>query len=148
MSRIKITGIFLFIIFFSMTVKTYAQKADAITGVWLTEDKDGRVQIYKQNGKYYGKLIWGKDIYEADGKTSRKDVENQNEKLRNRTLLNMVLLADFSYDDGVWTGGTVYDPKSGKTYSSKIKLQGNSLDLRGYIGTPMLGRSTTWTRLN
>ncbi|MBD1384319.1 DUF2147 domain-containing protein [Mucilaginibacter rigui] len=48
-------------------------EADKILGVWLSEDKTGKIDVYKVNGKYFGKLIWGKTIYEADGTTSRKD---------------------------------------------------------------------------
>ena len=42
--------------------------------------------------------------------------------------------------------GTLYDPKTGKTYHGNIKLDGNRLQLRGYIGIPLFGESQTWTR--
>jgi uncharacterized protein (DUF2147 family) len=48
---------------------------------------------------------------------------------------------------GVWEDGTLYDPETGKTYSGTITLQPDGmLRLRGYIGTPLLGRNTIWTR--
>ena len=47
----------------------------------------------------------------------------------------------------VWKGGTVYDPKSGKTYSGKMTLVSpNKLDMRGFVGISLFGRTTTWTR--
>ena len=81
----------------------------------MNETKDAKVEIYKSGNKYFGKIIWGKEIFEPDGKTSKKDSKNSNEELRNRNMLNMIILSDFTYDDGEWTGGELYDPKSGKT---------------------------------
>ncbi len=90
----------------------------------------------------------GKTIFEADGVTSKKDTKNTDEKLRTRNLKDLVMLTDFVYEDGEWTDGKIYDPKSGKTYSSTIKLQGNTLSLRGYVGISLLGRTSVWTRVN
>ncbi len=123
-----------------------AQNGEAIVGIWLSEDKDGKIQIYKVNDRYYGKLLPGKNLYETDGKTPKKDTKNSDAKLRERTLIGLVMLTNFVYKDGEWTGGEIYDPKSGDTYSGKMKLKNNMLELRGYIGTPLLGRTTTWTR--
>jgi len=69
--------------------------------------------------------------------------------LRDRPLTGLDLFAGFAYDgDGRWTGGTIYDPNSGKTYRCIITwVDGNTLKVRGYIGVPMLGRTETWTRV-
>ena len=49
----------------------------------------------------------------------------------------------------VWKNGTIYDPDSGKTYSAKATLVSpNELDLRGFIGVSMFGRTEKWTRAN
>lgn len=127
--------------------RTLAQ-ADAVTGIWLNEEKDAKVQIYKSGDKYFGKLVWMVHALEDDGKTPRKDSKNSDPKLRERGLMNLVILNNFSYDDGEWTGGKIYDPKSGKTYSSKMKLSGKELNIRGYVGVSMFGRTTVWTRAN
>lgn len=122
---------------------------DKILGNWLSEEKDGRIEIYKTGDKYFGKLVWGKDLVEADGKTPRKDrtdTKNGDPKLRSRPLLGLVLLTNFTYDDGEWSGGKIYDPKSGKTYSCTMKLKGDKLEIRGYVGVSMFGRTTVWTR--
>jgi uncharacterized protein (DUF2147 family) len=121
--------------------------ADKILGIWLNEEKDGKIEIYKSGNKYLGKLIWGKTIFESDGVTSKKDVKNTNEKLRSRNLKDLVLLTDFIFEDGAWTDGKTYDPKSGKTYSSTMKLVENTLNIRGYVGISLLGRTTVWTRV-
>ncbi|WP_423147332.1 DUF2147 domain-containing protein [Rubrolithibacter danxiaensis] len=128
--------LFLFISF----TRIYAQKAEAITGVWLTEDKKGKVEIYNSGGKYFGKIVWGKDA------STKKDVNNPDPKLRNRTLLNLVILSDFTFDKDEWNGGKIYDPETGKTYSCTMKLQNGKLAIRGYIGISAFGRTTTWTR--
>jgi uncharacterized protein (DUF2147 family) len=47
----------------------------------------------------------------------------------------------------LWKGGSVYDPQNGKIYRGKITLVSpNKLDLRGFVGIPLFGRTTTWTR--
>jgi uncharacterized protein (DUF2147 family) len=123
-----------------------AQSPTSIVGTWFNAEKDGKIQIYQQAGKFFGKLIWLKNAT-RDGKP-RLDDNNTDAAQRTRPLLGLVLLHDFEHDGGkVWSGGKIYDPKNGKTYSCKMTLaEPNRLDVRGYIGTPLLGRTTTWTR--
>lgn len=124
----------------------FSQVANAIKGQWLNPEKDGKVEIYESSGKFYGKLVWMQSPFEADGKTPRKDSKNKDAKLRERPVLNMVILTDFKFENGKWVDGEVYDPKSGKTYSSIMTLKGDKLELRGYVGTPLLGRTAIFTR--
>lgn len=126
---------------------SYSQQADQVLGQWLSEDKDGKIEVYKTGDKYFGKLIWASKMYEADGKTSRKDEKNSDPALRSRNLKDLVLLSNFIYDDGVYTDGKIYDPKSGKTYSCKMTMSGEKLNIRGYVGLSILGRTTVWTRV-
>ena len=58
------------------------------------------------------------------------------------------LFSGFEYaGDGRWKGGTIYDPNSGKTYRCVVTLvDANTLEVRGYVGVPLLGRTETWTR--
>ncbi len=65
-----------------------------------------------------------------------------------RMLFAVALLAGFEYEgDGRWSGGTIYDPNSGKTYRCIVtKVDDSTLKVRGYIGVPLLGRTETWTR--
>ena len=129
-----------------ITLLSFAQNAGAIVGVWLNQEKDAKIEIYKSGEKYYGKLIWGKNIFEADGKTSKKDTKNSDASLRSRNLLNLVILKDFVYDDGEWTDGTIYDPKNGKTYSCVMTIENNTLHITGYIGFTWIGRTVVWTK--
>jgi uncharacterized protein (DUF2147 family) len=48
--------------------------------------------------------------------------------------------------NGVWSGGSILDPKSGKVYKAKMTLSGNKLYVRGYVGVSVLGRTQTWVR--
>ena len=52
-------------------------------------------------------------------------------------------------DKAVFEGGDILDPNNGKVYKSKMKLvdNGAKLDVRGYIGVPLLGRTQSWTRV-
>jgi uncharacterized protein (DUF2147 family) len=138
---------FILIVLIISTSKIFAQTpaADRVLGNWLNAEKDARIEIYKTGSKYYGKIIWGKNIFNPDG-SSRTDLKNPNEKLKSRLLLNLVILTNFTYDDGEWNGGKIYDPKNGKTYSCFMKLDGSNLKIKGYIGITLLGRTTIWTR--
>jgi uncharacterized protein (DUF2147 family) len=51
-------------------------------------------------------------------------------------------------DGGEYTGGQILDPANGKTYKSKMSLAegGKKLDVRGYVGAPLFGRTQTWVR--
>jgi len=120
--------------------------SDKILGIWMSQEKDGKIEIYKSENKYFGKLIWGKTMYEADGSTSKKDVKNKDEKLRSRNLKDLLMLKNFSYKDGAWEDGEIYDPYSGKTYSCTMKISEGKLNIRGYIGISLLGRTAVWER--
>jgi uncharacterized protein (DUF2147 family) len=118
-------------------------KPDDIVGLWFTEDKDAKIKIYPQDGKYFGKIVWHKTGPEI----SPYDENNPDEELRKQKKIGLVMLRDFEYDDGEWEDGKIYDPKSGKTYSCVMKLNDDgSLYVRGYIGVSFIGRTTNWTR--
>lgn len=133
------------ILFLGMSAQ--AQTADAILGNWLNEEKDAKIQIYKNGSAYFGKIVWLKTPNETDG-TPKLDKKNGSASLRSRPIQNLVILTKFTYDDGEWEDGEIYDPKSGKTYSSNMKLKGDKLEIRGYVGISLLGRTTVWTRAN
>ncbi|GIM56292.1 hypothetical protein CAPN006_06860 [Capnocytophaga canimorsus] len=125
----------------------YAQNKEDIVGVWLSETKDGKFQIYEEGGLFFGKLIWMKEEFEKDGKTPKKDVNNPNKSFRNKPLKGSVILKKLKYHKGEWKNGEIYDPQSGKTYHCKAKIKNNQLILRGFVGVSLLGKNTTWTRV-
>lgn len=127
---------------------------DDVTGRWLNQDKDAAVDIYRCGNLYCGKISWLKEPnYPADDNKGmagkqKVDRENPNASLRSRPIMNLELLSSFQYmGDNVWEKGTIYDPKSGKTYKCKMTLEGNKLNIRGFIGISLIGRTNVWTRV-
>jgi len=122
-------------------------QTDPIEGLWYNDVKTGKIEITKHaNGKFYGKVIWLKEPNEF-GKP-KVDRFNEDSKLRSRPRLGLQVLNDFVKDgNDKYTDGTIYDPLNGKTYSCKMTLKGKELDIRGYIGISLFGRTTTWTRV-
>lgn len=120
---------------------------DDILGMWLNSNGNGHIQIYKEGDKYFGKIQWLKEPNGPKG-NPKLDVNNPDEKLRTKPILGLVILNNFKFDDGEWTGGRVYDPQNGKDYKCNIKLKDpNTLNVRGYVGFSMLGRTEVWTRI-
>ena len=117
-----------------------------VEGIWLSGDGDGWVEITRKGGGLSGVI---KGSPNANEERPDRDEKNPEPALRDRPLTGLDLFDGFSYDgDGRWTGGTIYDPNSGKTYRCIITwVDENTLKVRGYIGVPMLGRTETWTRV-
>lgn len=131
-----------------------AAEAYDILGVWNNEEKDAMIEMFKCGEKYYGKIVWLKEPdYPRGSKdgvpgTPRLDHNNPNLELRKTPIIGLQIVHDFTYAGGhVWSGGKVYDPKKGKTYSGKMTLVSpTQLKLRGFIGISLIGRTVIWTR--
>ena len=120
--------------------------ADAILGEWLTDKDEAVVEIYVCGDRYCGKIVWLKEPKNPDG-TDKLDAENPEPSKSGRPIIGLVMVWDFRYDgDGRWVDGRIYDPDNGKTYSCKMNLEGDKLNVRGYIGFSLFGRTTVWTR--
>jgi uncharacterized protein (DUF2147 family) len=123
--------------------------ADMVLGKWLNEDKDAHVEVYKDAGKYFGKIVWLNEPNEPSTGKPKLDDENSDVTLQSRPLMGLIILKDFIYD-GVseWEDGTIYDPKNGKTYDCYMAFDEEGiLKIRGYIGFSWIGRSSYWTRV-
>ena len=123
---------------FVLTMVAWLGYAQDIKGKWLTEAGDAQVEIYEQNGKMNGKIVWL-----AKGPDT-KDVHNKDEKLRSRKLMGVNILSGLTKKKDKWEGGRIYNPKNGKDYKCAIWLEGDQLKVRGYIG--FLYETQTWTR--
>jgi len=132
---------------YNLTAQDY--KTDDVLGIWLNEDKDGHVEIYKENDKYFGKLIWLKNPIDDETGKAKLDKHNPDDELKKRPTKGIILMTDFEYDgDGEWDEGDIYDPKTGKTYSCYMEFESmDKLKVRGYIGISLIGRTTYWTRV-
>ncbi|MCC5928883.1 MAG: DUF2147 domain-containing protein [Cyclobacteriaceae bacterium] len=125
-------------------IEAYAQSSsNAIVGEWINEKGDAKFKIYRKGDKYFGDITWG-----TGGPT--KDVKNPDPSKRNQELVGLTILKDFTYENkNTWSSGTIYDPKDGKTYSCKMTLKDDSqLEVRGYVGITLFGRSEIWKRIN
>ena len=124
----------------------YAGSPDAIIGDWYTAGETSVVQVYKCGDLFCGKITWLKNPKNEQG-ADKVDLKNPDEKLKVRKILGLEILSGFKYkDEHNWEGGKIYDPKNGKTYSCKMKMEGNELKVRGYVGFSLLGRTTVWTK--
>ncbi|MEI6684003.1 MAG: DUF2147 domain-containing protein [Bacteroidota bacterium] len=123
-------------------------KQDDILGTWLNQEATGKIELYKENGKFFGKLVWLKEPNDKVTGKPRTDKENPDDKLKTAPLIGMVNMKNFTFDGtDEWSGGTIYDPKNGKTYKCNIRFETpNKLKIRGYIGVSLLGRNTYWTK--
>lgn len=148
LNKIKQMKKLLFVLTLVFTVNTIFAQADKVVGLWLTEDGDSKVKIFKAtNGRYYGKIVWLEEPNEEDG-TPKVDDENPDESLQTRPILNLQILKDFVWDedDDEWDAGEIYDPKTGNTYSCYMWFKDEKLHVKGYIGFAFIGRSTVWAR--
>lgn len=137
-----------------LTVPAHADGPDSILGMWMTAAGKARVEITKQGSVYSGSIVWLKEpLYPADDKGAmggkpKVDRHNPDKSLRTQPIIGLKLVQGFTYvGDNVWSGGTIYDPENGKTYSCKMTLMmDGSLRVRGYIGISLFGRTEIWTR--
>jgi len=151
------------ILFFLLgtTSSLLALEADDLVGIWKTADTEfgySHVEIYKEDDKYHGKVVFlsnptysekeAKSVKGAKEGELRKDLQNPDKELRDRNINGLKLVTGFKFNGRQWLGGQVYDPESGKTYKGKMWLNKNkTLGLRGFIGVSVFGRSTVWTRV-
>lgn len=147
-----IMGILLPLLFIALTA--YAADNDAILGIWNNQEKDAQIEIFKCSDQYCGKIVWLKEPNYPEGSkdgvpgTPRRDHNNPDPKSRNNLIMGLEIVRGFTYGgESKWVGGKVYDPKNGKSYSGKMTLVSpNQLNLRGFIGISLIGRTAIWTR--
>jgi uncharacterized protein (DUF2147 family) len=137
------------LILLGMSVKVNAQTSDDILGVWLTGEGNGHVEIYKNGSKYQGKIIWLKEPNDPKTGKPRTDINHPNKENHGRPLLGLVNLWGFTHKGAnEYENGRIYDPKNGKEYKCVMTLKDkNHLDVRGYVGISMIGRTDKWTRV-
>lgn len=119
-----------------------------VTGKWKTfDDETGEaksiVHVYEEDGKLYGKVV---EILNP----AKKDKKCQNCKGadKDKPILGLVIIKGLKKDGESYTDGDILDPNKGKLYSCTIKLDGkDKLNVRGYMGLSLLGRTQTWVRV-
>lgn len=130
------------------------EAGDEILGLWNTTDNESQIQIFKEKKKYSAKIIslkepnWPADDKEGMAGKPKNDRGNPDPKLRDRPIIGLQFMRDFVYaGNKTWEDGKIYDPKNGKTYKCKMRLVDDKhLEVRGFIGFSLLGRTVVWTR--
>ena len=122
---------------------------DTPVGTWKTIDDTTHkpksiVQITETNGELQAKVL--QVLQSDDGPhplCSKCDGSRKNQPVEGMTIMWGV-----TKDDDVWDGGKILDPHNGKTYKVKLTVTdgGQKLDVHGYIGFALLGRSQVWER--
>ncbi len=144
-------NIFLATLLLLISTMGFAQQpADKIIGKW--ESIDGEVKlrfdIFKQDGNYFGKLLWASNMFEEDGKTPKKDFNNPDESLKSRSRQGIINVTNLTYKNGEYLGGKLYNPTDGDTYSLSAKLKSaDELHFRGYLGISLLGKTMKFKRV-
>ncbi|MCB9495762.1 MAG: DUF2147 domain-containing protein [Fibrobacteria bacterium] len=122
--------------------------AGDLVGRWMPPDGESIIEIQPCGAERCGSIVWLKKPADPSGKPWT-DTENPDPPLRSRGLAGLRILSGLKPDGpGEWSGGSIYDPNSGKTYSCKASLAvDGGLELRGYFMTPLLGRTEKWKRV-
>ena len=128
---------------------------DTPVGSWKTIDDATHqaksiVQITEENGQLQGKII---KLLNRTPEDIARDGEHPvcakcEGSRKGQPLVGMTIMWGVSRDGDKWGGGKIMDPKNGKTYKVTLTLTngGNNLDVHGYIGFSLLGRTQTWQR--
>ena len=139
-----------------ISTMTLAQSAPATAadlspvGLWKTlDDKTGEarsfIKVWTDKGELFGRIE----------KLVRKPDENPNPLCdkcpgdkKDKPIIGMMVMWGLKQDGNTWRGGTLLDPDDGKTYKSKVKVidGGRKLEVRGFIGVSLIGRTQTWVR--
>ncbi|HEX5312518.1 DUF2147 domain-containing protein [Aquabacterium sp.] len=122
-------------------------------GSWLTyDDKTGEptshVRVSEKEGSLMGAIEKILDPAKADAICNHCDDER-----KDQPILGMVIFSNVKLKDDApltWDGGDILDPKNGKIYKVRIRLvdDGKTLEVRGYKGSPMFGRTQLWHRID
>ena len=121
-------------------------------GLWKTIDDDGKtekslVRIVNTNGVYSGKVEKISDPAKAAEVCSKCDDERKDKPIVGMTIIWEV--KQNAEEPGLYDGGQILDPAKGSSYKLRLKPieGGKKLEVRGYIGSPMFGRTQTWVRV-
>jgi len=138
-------------VFFGLTLAnlSLANNENSPAGVWKTiDDETGKVksivEINEVDGVFSGKIIELINPSEPNPKCTKCSGDKANQAIE-----GMEIIENVTKKGDKWSGGTILDPKKGKTYKVILRLSEDfqELSVRGYIGIPSLGRTQTWHRV-
>jgi uncharacterized protein (DUF2147 family) len=122
--------------------------SDTVSPVGIWKNDDATFEIFEDQGKLSGKIVALREPRTPEGK-EKTDIHNPDAAKRERPIIGLVFLSGFTQKSQTrWENGTIYDPKSGNTYSCSMQLDGpEKIDMRGFIGISLIGRTDVWTRV-
>lgn len=136
-----------------MATTAFSAGPDDVLGAWKTDGGDSWLELFECGEKICGTIVWLKVpnyIDSNDGPVGniKVDRKNPDPALRNRPILGLQIMTGLTAKgDNRWEGGTCYNPESGKSYKCKMHLiSPDKLELRGYIGISLFGRTFVLTR--
>ena len=139
---------------FGQSLVWAGEPGDEVLGIWHTTDDKAQVEIFKKDNHFCAKIVslkepnWPANDKEGRGGKPKNDGRNPDLKQRSRTIAGIQFMSGFTLaGTNSWKNGTIYDPESGKTYKCKMTLiSTNQLEVRGYVGIPLFGRTVVWTK--
>lgn len=129
----KVIQLLIVAIFLSAS-SAFAQRTDVV-GKWKTIDDETKkvksiVEIYEDGDKYYGKII---KLFRGADEDQDPICDECSGADKGKKIIGLVMLKKMEKDDDEWSGGTILDPKNGKTYRCKMWLEDGKLQVRGYV---------------
>jgi len=120
-------------------------------GLWRTiDDHTGKpralVRLFEKDGRIFGRIEKGLAL-EAE----TEGVCNQcTDERRGQPKIGLIIIRNMQRDGDVWTGGDILDPDNGKVYRCRLRVvdDNRSLEVRGFIGFALLGRTQMWERVD
>ncbi|TGE13912.1 DUF2147 domain-containing protein [Hymenobacter elongatus] len=118
-------------------------------GIWADETGESHIEIYRCGEKLCGRLVWLREPQESNTGRPKADLHNPDPSKRNMPLQNLTVLQNLRYNANSerWEDGEIYDPNNGHTYSCYMSLTKDKLEVKGYIGFAIIGRSHYWSRV-
>lgn len=143
----KTTGLTSLVLLAALHAGSVGASGDPVFGFWLVENQRAIVEIVPCGAQACGNIVWLQVPLDDEGRP-KIDRNNPDEKLRGQKLCGIELIRKFrDAGSGAWSGGSIYSPRDGQTYSASMKLRGDdALELRGYLLLPLFGKTQVWTR--
>ena len=144
----KTSSLFILISTFLVFTGFQTNDADAIEGVWKSPDGKLMVKMDKMGNAYQGRIVWLSNPTAANGQPTL-DVNNPDTRMRKMPLKGKKIIEELTFDPSknVWTGGTIYDPDTGKSLNCQAKVQnGTQLEIVAFSSSPNSGQREVWVK--
>jgi uncharacterized protein (DUF2147 family) len=134
------------ILFVSLSLHAQSD-SERIEGVWLNHLENVKVEIFKRDGKFFGKIVWI-DIPKDVDINFPTDKNNPDPKLRSRKIMGLEMITDLKYANGIWEDGKLYSPKKGQTVDCELEISDDNQTLYVTASKGLFSKTLEWTRVN